>query len=235
MNTHEHLMAPQTGALTSPVRTLEGGRSAEASAAAQWSNWSRCESSFSLLLVPHRAGVFVLAEEIAAVGSDARMLAVFHVAEADDLARSVSRVFASGSELREKLLTTPCFLRYAAMDDAAQRQTIAMALNRWIAEAQAAAAQIRPQATNSAELRSARSAEAAEPTRTASAPTKPDIIVDSDPGDEQPRVFDAAWGPDPAGNAKAQMDSVVKSLAQRTSVGDRRTQTRWRGPFPAGF
>src|SRR5437588_10741851 len=70
-------------------RSLENAaRAAEAAgASAQWSNWSRCESSFSLLLVPHRAGVFVLAEEIAPVGADARMLAVFHVGEADDLAR----------------------------------------------------------------------------------------------------------------------------------------------------
>ena len=31
----------------------------------QWSSWSRCESSFSMLLVPHRPGIFALAEEVA--------------------------------------------------------------------------------------------------------------------------------------------------------------------------
>jgi len=34
----------------------------------QWSRWFRCESSFSLLLVPSAAGVYALGEEIVAPG-----------------------------------------------------------------------------------------------------------------------------------------------------------------------
>ena len=40
------------------------------SAQVKWSNWSACESSFSLLLVPQQPGVFALAEEIVPAGDD---------------------------------------------------------------------------------------------------------------------------------------------------------------------
>jgi len=46
----------------------------------QWSRWFRCESSFSLLLVPSAAGIYTLGEEILAPGEihgGKRMLAVF--------------------------------------------------------------------------------------------------------------------------------------------------------------
>src|SRR5438477_1441162 len=77
----------------SPVRQLD----AEAEKVA-WSAWSRCESSFSFLLVPHKPGVFALAEEVAAMrGPAQRMLAMFAVFEADDLARAISALFVSGN------------------------------------------------------------------------------------------------------------------------------------------
>ena len=70
-----------------------------------WSRWFRCESSFGLLLVPSQPGVFALAEEVVqTVGTQSRrMLAVFEVAEADDLSRAMSRLFAAGSQWREKM------------------------------------------------------------------------------------------------------------------------------------
>ena len=70
-----------------------------------WSRWFHCESSFGLLLVPSQPGVFALAEEVVqAVGAQSRrMLAVFEVAEADDLSRAMSRLFAAGSPWREKM------------------------------------------------------------------------------------------------------------------------------------
>ena len=57
----------------------------------QWSKWFRCESSFSLLLVPGQPGIFALGEEVVAPGElpsagGKRMLALFQIAEADDLA-----------------------------------------------------------------------------------------------------------------------------------------------------
>src|SRR5260370_30760375 len=69
-----------------------------------WSRWFHCESSFGLLLVPSQPGVFALAEEVvqAAGPQSRRMLAVFEVAEAEDLSRAMSRLFAAGSPWRRK-------------------------------------------------------------------------------------------------------------------------------------
>jgi hypothetical protein len=38
--------------------------SVDIAAQIQWSNWSHCESSFNLVLVPHHPGVYALAEEV---------------------------------------------------------------------------------------------------------------------------------------------------------------------------
>src|SRR4051812_49887913 len=69
-----------------------------------WSRWFHCESSFGLLLVPSQPGVFALAEEVVqAVGEQSRrMVAVFEGAEAEDLSRAMSRLFAAGSPWRGK-------------------------------------------------------------------------------------------------------------------------------------
>ena len=79
-----------------------------------WSRWFRCESSFGLLLVPSQPGIFALAEEVAqTVGAQQRrMLAVFEVAEADDLSRAMSRLFAA-----EKI----CLERYGSPSRATSR------------------------------------------------------------------------------------------------------------------
>src|SRR5256885_6422090 len=97
-----------------------------------WSSWSRCESSFSMLLVPHRPGILALAEEIIDAAGGKRMLALFHVAEARDLSLAVSALFASGSPLRDKLSEGHCFVRYAMISDPEDRHSVCQALEVWM-------------------------------------------------------------------------------------------------------
>ena len=53
----------------------------------EWSKWFRCESSFSVLLVPAKAGIFALAEEIAAIEREAAPSAESRRAVAEAVAR----------------------------------------------------------------------------------------------------------------------------------------------------
>ena len=109
------------------------------SAQVRWSNWSACESSFSLLLVPQQPGVFALAEEIVPAGDGVaqaptkRMLAVLEVGAADDLARALSRLFAADSVYHQRLSAARCFVRYAVIADQGERQAVAAALRQWLA------------------------------------------------------------------------------------------------------
>jgi acyl-CoA reductase-like NAD-dependent aldehyde dehydrogenase len=109
-----------------------------------WSRWFHCESSFGLLLVPNQPGVFALAEEIVqpAGPHSRRMLAVFEVAEADDLARAMSRMFAAGSPWREKLAQARCYVRYALAPSIADRRAAATALKNWLSAQREVASQI---------------------------------------------------------------------------------------------
>jgi len=110
----------------------------------QWSKWSRCSDSFSLLLVPAQAGLFALGEEIVAPGeisatAGKRMLAVFHLDEANDLGMTLGRMFLPGHPLKQRLEGGRCFVRYAVVDDAAQRQSALASLQRWMASGEPAA------------------------------------------------------------------------------------------------
>ena len=109
-----------------------------------WSRWFHCESSFGLLLVPSQPGVFALAEEVVqAVGAQSRrMLAVFEVAEADDLSRAMSRLFAAGSPWREKMAEAKVYVRYAIAPSIADRRTAAAALKNWLSTQREVASQI---------------------------------------------------------------------------------------------
>ena len=146
------------------------------SAQVRWSSWSACESSFSLLLVPDAAGVFALAEEIVPAGEGVaqpptkRMLAVLEVGAADDLGRALSRRFAADSVYHQRLSAARCFVRYAVIADAGQRQAVAAALQQWLA-AQAEAIEI-PVAA-----------------RPAAAPTDPDLT----PRDLRPTPLPAGF------------------------------------------
>ena len=104
----------------------------------QWSKWFRCESSFSVLLAPSKPGVFALGEEIVPPGETAatsgkRMLALFRIAEAEDLGMALGRLFLPGNPEREKLSAGHCFVRYAVIEDAVQRQAAYTALQQWMA------------------------------------------------------------------------------------------------------
>ena len=107
-----------------------------------WSRWFRCESSFGLLLVPNQPGVFALAEEVVSAPNGRRMLAVFAVDESDDLALSLSRMFALGSPWREKLAEGKCYARYAVAPGLADRRAAADALKQWLAAQRDLATQV---------------------------------------------------------------------------------------------
>jgi acyl-CoA reductase-like NAD-dependent aldehyde dehydrogenase len=109
-----------------------------------WSRWFHCESSFGLLLVPSQPGVFALAEEVVqSVGPQSRrMLAVFEVAEADDLSRAMSRLFAASSPWREKMAQVRVYVRYAIAPSIADRRTAATALKNWLSAQREVASQI---------------------------------------------------------------------------------------------
>jgi hypothetical protein len=104
----------------------------------QWSNWFRCQDSFSLVLAPCKPGLFALGEEVIAPGELAngegkRMLALFQISEADDLGMALGRLFLSGNPARERFASGRCFARYVVIEDPTQRRTALTALQRWMA------------------------------------------------------------------------------------------------------
>jgi len=113
-----------------------------------WSRWFRCESSFGLLLVPSQPGVFALAEEVEQpTPGGRRTLAVFEVAETEDLALALSRMFAAGSPWRQKLNEGHCYARYAVAPSVADRRVATAALKRWLESQREVASQIGVPAT----------------------------------------------------------------------------------------
>jgi hypothetical protein len=95
----------------------------------QWSEWFHCSDSFSLVLMSSKPGVFALAEEVVAPAAGARrMLALFHVSEADDLGMALGRQFLPGGP--ERQVAGRCFARYAVIEDATQRRAAYIALQR---------------------------------------------------------------------------------------------------------
>jgi hypothetical protein len=104
----------------------------------QWSKWSQCESSVSFVLAPSKPGIFALAEEVVAPSeiaatSGKRMLALFRISEAKDLGMTLGRMFLPGSPERERLLAGRCFVRYAVIEDDAQRRSACNTLQQWMA------------------------------------------------------------------------------------------------------
>jgi len=104
----------------------------------QWSNWFRCQDSFSLVLAPCKPGIFALGEEVIApgelaVGEGKRMLALFQISEAEDVGMALGRLFLSGNPARERFASGRCFARYVVIEDANQRLTALTALQRWMA------------------------------------------------------------------------------------------------------
>jgi hypothetical protein len=104
----------------------------------QWSQWFRCQDTFSFLLAPCKPGLFALGEEVMApgelvVGEGKRMLALFQISEANDLGMALGRLFLPGSPERERLSSGRCFARYVVIEDPAQRRSAYNALQRWMA------------------------------------------------------------------------------------------------------
>jgi hypothetical protein len=99
----------------------------------------RCESSFSVLLVPSAAGIYTLGEEIVSELPDGkRMLAMFRVSESDDLCVALRRELLAPS-LRERLSSGRCFIRFVQVSDTAYRQAACKALQLWLATSAEAA------------------------------------------------------------------------------------------------
>jgi hypothetical protein len=99
----------------------------------EWSRWFRCESSFSVLLAPSKPGIFALGEEVLSPADGSkRMLALFQVAETDDVGMALGRLFLPGNPLRERLAEGRCFVRYTVIEDSAQRQTAYGVFQCWM-------------------------------------------------------------------------------------------------------
>ena len=102
----------------------------------EWSRWFKMDSSVSALLVPAKPGIFALGEEVTPPGENGpegkRMLALFQISQADDLGMTLGRMFLPGNILRERLEAGHCFARYTVIEDATQRQTALVALQKWM-------------------------------------------------------------------------------------------------------
>ncbi len=102
-----------------------------------WSRWFRCDSPHSLLFVPSKPGIFVLAEEIIAPSHNGaidgrRMLAVLQFCEDDDMAFVLDRMFSRENPMRARLASGRVFVRFVAIEDQTQRRSICGALNQWL-------------------------------------------------------------------------------------------------------
>jgi hypothetical protein len=119
----------------------------------EWSRWFRCESSFSVLLLPAKPGIFSLGEEMIppntsnddegaphAFGvadghgrvASKRLLALFQISETDDLGMALGRLFLPGNPLRDRLTAGHCFARYTVIEDADQRSAASAVFQRWM-------------------------------------------------------------------------------------------------------
>lgn len=101
----------------------------------QWSRWFPLESSFDLVLVPERAGIFAIAEEVIPAGELGckRMLSVLQVSEAADLGFAMSRLFSPASPLKERVAAGRLYARYTVIEDDSHRGTALNAFQRWLA------------------------------------------------------------------------------------------------------
>ena len=101
-----------------------------------WSKWFRFDSSDTALLVPAKPGVFALGEEVIPPADNAtegkRMLALFHIAQSDDLGMALGKVFLPSNMLSQRLENGSCFARYTVIEDADQRQSALEALQQWM-------------------------------------------------------------------------------------------------------
>ena len=102
----------------------------------EWSRWFRCDSSFSVLLVPAKPGLFALGEEIMSsdTAGSKRLLALFQISQADDLGMTLGRLFLPGNPLLERLASGKCFARFTVIEDREQRSQACSIFQRWLQE-----------------------------------------------------------------------------------------------------
>jgi hypothetical protein len=118
-----------------------------------WSRWFRCETSFDLLLVPSRPGLFAIAEEVIRPGESSaaagkRMLAILQIAASEDLAISICRLFAPNHPLRERIARDRIFARYTVIEDDSQRQGAHNAFQYWLTASSETAGGVSNEATD---------------------------------------------------------------------------------------
>jgi len=95
----------------------------------QWSPWLRCESSFSVLLVPSKPGLLVLAEESErSLGAEDIALTLRQISQVEDLSAALARLFLPPAPAHK-----PCYVRYAVLEDEDQRRSSHRALQEWMA------------------------------------------------------------------------------------------------------
>jgi hypothetical protein len=70
------------------------------------------------------------------------MLALFQIAEADDLAVALGRLFLPGHPERERFASGRCFARYTVIEDAFQRKTAYNVFQQWLTTSSEAASGI---------------------------------------------------------------------------------------------
>ena len=97
-----------------------------------WSKWSRCNSSFSVLLAPGKPGLIAIGEELLARREDKRVLTLLQMLQVEDIGLALGKLFLPGSPLLGRLMKGRCFARYAVVEDAIQRQAVYRALQRWM-------------------------------------------------------------------------------------------------------
>ena len=102
----------------------------------EWSRWFPCQSSFDVLLVPAKPGLFALGEEVMSSESagSKRMLALFQISQADDLGMTLGRLFLPGNPLLERLAAGKCFVRFTVIEDREQRSQACSIFQRWLQE-----------------------------------------------------------------------------------------------------
>jgi hypothetical protein len=198
----------------------------------QWSRWIRCESSFSVLLVPAKPGIFALGEEIIPAALDLerraanalpeaeassaerrasspvegkRMLSLFQISEAEDLGMSLGRLFLPGNPLLAKLNAGHCFARYAVVEDAVQRHAAYAIFQGWMRDSAETASGIQQQPWGT-------------DTRVRADASK-DVNPDSEVVEAVLPSISSAWG---AGFREVQIREATKVICRPQ-------------PFPSGF
>ena len=102
-----------------------------------WSRWFPCETSFDLMLVPTRPGLFAIAEELIAPRETAargceRMLALSQVYATEDLAITMSRLLAGNNSQKDRVAQGRIFARFTVFEDDAQRPSAQTAFQCWL-------------------------------------------------------------------------------------------------------